>query len=225
MPKRFSHLARRLPGRRQRDRRKGISVVWVVVVLPVFLVLLCLLVNTANLWLARVELENAMEASALAAVKQWGDAGGGSTEIPREVGVEYAYLNTYRSIPTNISTNYDSAAEDDNPNENLDCAVGMADIDNGIPPSGNLIFGSMLASAPGAFDASVAGKLPSADDEDSDSGMPAVRAQATVTVPILLGRFFGFNDDTYSVSAKATAAYDRETGRVYLIRVDEFLCP
>ena len=167
-------------------------------------------------------------ASALAAVKQWGDDDDGSTEAAREAGVEYAYLNTYRSIPTDISTNYDSAATDDNPNENLTCTVGMADIDNGIPPSGNLVFGSMLISAPGAFDAAVAGKLPSDDDDDdgdSDSGMPAVRAQATVTVPILLGRFFGFNDDTYSVSAKATAAYDRETGRVYLIRVDEFLCP
>ncbi|MCL6507990.1 MAG: hypothetical protein K6T59_13295 [Bryobacteraceae bacterium] len=49
--------------------------------LPCLLALFVGLVGVANLWLARVELENALEAAALAAVKQWGEAGGGDTVV------------------------------------------------------------------------------------------------------------------------------------------------
>ena len=50
------------------------------------LVLLSVLLGIASLWLARVELETALEAAALAAVKEWGDQGGGETFVPRQVG-------------------------------------------------------------------------------------------------------------------------------------------
>jgi hypothetical protein len=88
----------------------------------------------ANLWVARVELENALEASSLAAVKHWGDAGGGDTLVPRMVGVNYAKANSVRANPLAIGLNYNPA---DGPNQNDQCIVGMT------PPTGNLIFGAI----------------------------------------------------------------------------------
>lgn len=61
---------------------------------PALVTLLCVVAEVGNLWLARTELTNAMEASALAAVKEWGDNGGGDTWGPRNVGNAYAMANT-----------------------------------------------------------------------------------------------------------------------------------
>jgi hypothetical protein len=96
--------------------------------------LFCVLVGVANLWLARVELENATEAAALAAVKAWGDVGGGSTLAPRNVGVAFAHANSVRRDPVVIGANFNPGG---GPNQNDVCKVGIS------PPSGNLIFGSI----------------------------------------------------------------------------------
>jgi len=146
--------------RRKIHQRKGLSAVWLVVAIPVFIVLIAFMVNIANLWLARVELENALEASALAAVKEWGDAGGGATAVPRNVGVDYAWANTMRSENVEIATNLHPSPAADNPNENLTYIVGKADPDASIPPTGNLIFGAIVTDDPlypNTFDAGVAG--------------------------------------------------------------------
>ncbi|MCS7303479.1 MAG: pilus assembly protein TadG-related protein, partial [Thermoguttaceae bacterium] len=71
---------------RDRRARRGIATFWLLLFVPVFLVLLGLVVNVANLWLARVELETALEAAALAAVKEWGENLSGGTSIPTQVG-------------------------------------------------------------------------------------------------------------------------------------------
>lgn len=116
-----------------------------VIWLPALLVLFVALTGVANLWLARVEVENGLEAAALAAVKSWGDAGGGDTLVPRNVGVQYAAANHVRKFPLAINTNYDANAPvclGGNPNQNLTCLVGQ------MPPSGNLIFGSIDDSNP-----------------------------------------------------------------------------
>ena len=107
--------------------------------LPCLMALFCVLVGIANLWLSRIEVENALEAAALAAVKQWGDAGGGDTLVPRQVGVAYAQTNLVRSEPLVIETNYDPAGSG---NRNAECDVGM------LPPTGNLIFGAINDSDP-----------------------------------------------------------------------------
>ncbi len=115
-------------------RHRGSATLWLVIWLPCLMALFCVLVGVANLWLARVELENAMEAAALAAVKAWGDVGGGNTLTPRNVGVSYALANSVRRDPALIGTNYNPA---NGSNQNDQCDVGMS------PPSGNLIFGSI----------------------------------------------------------------------------------
>ncbi len=100
---------------------------WTILAVPALLLMLVFVVEIAHLWSARVELENALEGAALAAVKEWGDAGGGSTLIPRHVGVAYAAANTIDGDPVAITTNYNPQVL---PNENDDC-------------DGNLIFGAI----------------------------------------------------------------------------------
>jgi Putative Flp pilus-assembly TadE/G-like len=117
-----------------RNRRRGSATLWMIIWLPCLMAMFCALVGVANLWLARIELENAMESAALAAVKQWGDVGGGDTLNPRQICVAYAHANSIRGIPVVIETNYNAGG---GANQNDECDVGMS------PPMGNLIFGAI----------------------------------------------------------------------------------
>jgi putative Flp pilus-assembly TadE/G-like protein len=118
-------------------------VLWLVVTLPIFVFLFVGVVMIGNIWLARVELENALEAAALAAVKEWGDANGGDTLIPRNVGVAYAAANTMSGVPVEITTNYDFDGVTGNVNQNLLCYPTKPNPITGLPPGGNLVFGAI----------------------------------------------------------------------------------
>lgn len=80
---------RRLSDRSNAPRR-GIVTFWALVTIPIFLIMLGVVLEIGNLWMARTQLQNALEAAALAAVKTWGDANGGDTTTPRQVGNEFA---------------------------------------------------------------------------------------------------------------------------------------
>lgn len=139
--------------RSNRVSRNGISTLWVILGIPLFLTLLLFTVDIANLWLAQIELENGLEAAALAAAKHWGKHTELNSTLPaREAGLAYARLNRVRCQPIVLSTNHDPAAslDSNNPNENLDCCATAT-------PSGNLIFGMISDDDPLTFDA---GKQP-----------------------------------------------------------------
>ena len=179
--------------------------------LPVLVLLLCFVIEIGNIWLARVELENAMEAAALAAVKEWGGADGSSgTETARWVGVEYAKANTVTGTAVDIGTNWNSGVS---PNENADCA-------------GNLVFGAVMTDAiPWVFDAR---EQAGCGYGPGGGHAPAVRAQArAVPVNSVCCRLFGTVLPVFRVSACATARYDCENQRAVLIRVrpENFICP
>lgn len=138
------------------SRRRGSATMWLVIWLPCLLTLFCVLLGVANLWLARVELENSLEAAALAAVKHWGQAGGGSTLEARDVGVAYATANIVRGQGVLIGTNYDPV--DGGSNENDECQpsspsavhvsarLAAAQANSSLvasPPVGNLVFGAI----------------------------------------------------------------------------------
>jgi hypothetical protein len=202
--------------RHNATHRRGSATLWMVIWLPCLLTLFCVLIGVANLWLARVELENALEAAALTAVKEWGTAGGGDTSDPRDAGVAYAAANIVRGHPVVIGTNFDSVSG--GPNENQECEPAGATV---MPPTGNLVFGAIDDSDPDnvIFDASIA--------PSPCGGGPlkyGVRAQAIIPVQPLNLSFLGTLSQ-YCVQAKATAQYDCATGQVKLIRVDTFLCP
>lgn len=131
-------------GRRTSRARGGFVTVWVILMVALLTVVLGVVIEITHQWLARVELENALEASALAAVKEWGDANGaGGTLIPRQIGVQFAGLNTINGIPVEIGTNLGTNPTN-NPNLNKLCDPQLSDMDPLTPPpDGNLVFGAI----------------------------------------------------------------------------------
>ncbi len=212
--------------------RRGIATFWLLLFVPVFLVLLGLVVNVANLWLARVELENALEAAALAAVKEWVENPSSSphpTAGPRAVGVAYAAANTVRGQPLVIDDNLHPSPSPSNPNANEYCCVGKPDPGGSppVPPSGNLIFGSVYQDpddpqCPNGliFDASL-----SPDCLASPRRHHAVRAQAIVPVATLWSTILGSNFPKGYVTVHVTAMYECGANQPRLIHVDKFICP
>ncbi len=134
---------------RRRSGREGIAVLWLIVTLPIFVFLFVGVIMIGNIWLARVEVENALEGAALAAVKEWGDNNGGNTLVPRNVGVAYAAANTVSAVPVEIRTNYDLNNTTGSANQNLLCDPVKPDPVNGILPGGNLVFGAVTITNPG----------------------------------------------------------------------------
>ncbi|MEQ8789772.1 MAG: pilus assembly protein TadG-related protein [Pirellulaceae bacterium] len=131
---------------RTRSRRRGAATVWLIILLPLLVILLGVVIEITHLWVARVELENSLEAAALAAVKEWGDANGGLGTAPaRNVGVEFAQLNCVNGVPVEIGSNLGLVAAN-NPNLNRLCDPQKSDMDlTTLPrPDGNLVFGSII---------------------------------------------------------------------------------
>jgi len=194
------------PARLTARRRRGVAALWLILSLPVLVILLGVVIEIGNIWLARVELENALEAAALSAVKEWGDQGTPATQPARNVGVTYAAANTVTGDPVGIDPNYDLTEAN---NQNDSC-------------SGNLIFGAVTTNTvPWVFDTRV---QPGCGVADPAFG---VRAQATAPVNSVCCRLFGATLNTFNVSACATARYVCTSNRPELIRVrpENFICP
>ena len=177
--------------------------------MPVFLTILVIVLEVGNLWMARVQLKNALEAGALAAVKSWGEAGGGDTMTARTVGNEFASAVVVNGSPVNLASidatlNYNAA----NPgNQNNAC-------------TGVFIFGTLTSDNPRfVFEA--------CETSGCGAGIGfAVRAQATYTVPSISNQIFGVSVGSYTVSAKADAIYDCTDSRpaIYHIEDTDFMC-
>jgi len=105
---------------------------WTILAIPALLALFCVVLEAANLWLSRTQLQNALEAAALAGVKTWGDAKGGSTYTARRIAVGYASYNGINGVGVQIDDNY-SASGDVNQNDK--------------PCDGDLIFGQVTENA------------------------------------------------------------------------------
>lgn len=179
--------------------RRGIATFWVIVSAPALLMLLVFVTDIGNLWLARGELETALESAALAAAKQWGDSGGAETLAARQSGVDYAAANTVVGNPVLLSMNYNPQSM---ANENAD-------------QRGQLVFGSIRDLGPPLVFEAAAPPGAAAGSE------PAVCAQATVAIPSLWQKLFGISLGPYQATARSTARYRSATGQVELVRVDD----
>lgn len=73
-----------------RQRRGGVML-WAIAGVPMALAMLALVTDFGNLWLARVELENAVEAAALAGAQQWGDRADDATNRTRAHNMAKAF--------------------------------------------------------------------------------------------------------------------------------------
>lgn len=182
------------PRRRLARQRRGVVALWLILALPVLLLLSIVVIEIGNIWLARAELENALEAAALAAVKAWHDTPAANLAA-RNVGVTYAAANTVTGSPVVITDNGAG------PIPNLNASA-----------TGHLIFGAVTtATIPWVFQGNQAPSCP---------GGPAfaVRAQATCPVNSVCCQLFGEPLPIFQVSACATASYPCG-GSPQLIRV------
>lgn len=165
-------------------RRGGMVALWVILVTPALMLMLFFVSDIGKLWIARIELENALEAAALAGVRTWGEAGGGPTAAARTVAVEYASVNTVDGQLLVITDNLNVANP---PNEN-------------DSPTGNLVFGSATqAGTNWIFDS---GTAPSCNIRSY-----AIRAQATAPVTSFCDGFLGLPFGPYEVEVETTAIY------------------
>ncbi len=114
--------------------RRGIAAFWVILVAPCLVILLCMVIDIGRLWLARVELEEALEAAALASANDWGENGGGETFAARQRGQALAAANLIRGVPLVLENNYDNSGAG-GPNQNDSC-------------DGDLIFGAITTTSP-----------------------------------------------------------------------------
>jgi len=187
-------------------RRNGIAKLWLILVLPCMVVALCLIIEVSNLWIARAELETALEAAALAAVDDWGDTMDPDTQNARTIGVNFAAANTVRGAPLVIVDNYDNTAPIAD-NQNDSC-------------TGDLVFGAITTSSdPHTFDA---GGSPTC----TAPAVPyAVRAQKRVAVPSICMSLFGVSPGMFTVQAETYAVYNCSDSSAKLIRVTTFTCP
>jgi Flp pilus assembly protein TadG len=66
--------------------------------------MLCVVVEVGRLWQARSQLENALEAAALAAVQEWGQRGGTAEQVAAGVaaGKAYARANVLHGTPLDL---------------------------------------------------------------------------------------------------------------------------
>lgn len=142
--------------------------------------------DAGKIWIARIELENALEAAALAGVRTWGEAAGGPTAAARAVAVEYASVNTVDGQSLAIASNLNAGNP---PNQNAS-------------PTGNLVFGSATQSGTNwIFDS---GTAPNCGADRSYS----IRAQAKAPVTSFCNGYLGLPFGTYEVEVETTVIYE-----------------
>jgi len=188
------------------QNRRGIAILWLILWGGVFLIFFCVVLEIATMWQTQVEVNNALDAAALAAVKEWGEQIDAiappppdySTQTPRDVGIAFAAANPILGSALVLTDNYDPT---DDPNENE-------------TSTGNFIFGGLdSTTSPITFNANA----------DAFTEIPAVRAQVTVPVQGFCTAMFGVTP--FYVSAKSTAYYDTVSGQPALVRISTFNGP
>jgi Flp pilus assembly protein TadG len=77
---------------------------WTILAVPVVMTILCVVVEVGRLWQARSQLENALEAAALAAVQEWGQRGGKAEQVAAGeiAGNAYARANAIHGMPVDL---------------------------------------------------------------------------------------------------------------------------
>ncbi|MCC9605440.1 pilus assembly protein TadG-related protein [Blastopirellula sp. JC732] len=214
------------PNRRSRARRsrRGVSVLWLIVFLPLALIGLLMTIETGRLWLARAEVEDALEAAALAAVIEWGHHhhhhgphphphppqnphadhhGPNSTLAARQVAADFAASNTV--LGSAFSLHDPSLNHHSNGNGNQNASSG-----------GVLVFGAITQVQPTViFD-------PNADPHNPNY-FYAVLARSAYPVASEFS-FGGFTLGPYAIQAETVAMID-DDGRARIVRIDSIASP
>lgn len=171
--------------------RHGVATIWVIIASPAMLAMLVLVSDVSNLWLARVELENAVEAAALAGANVWGD--GADNAVTRSDAharaKSLAESNRVRGQTFTVNAN-------DNP----------SNTNNNASLPGNVMLGG-YNSGLATFDATQVG--------------PAINARACyVSVSLTLNSLWVGFAGPFQIHATAVARYDAGSGSAKLVRID-----
>ena len=171
---------------------------WLILTVPAVLCLLGVVVESGNLWVARVELTNALEAAALAGADEWGD-GGANTPAARNAAranaVAFAGTNTVNDQPVIVAPNGGGIPANDN-----------------ASVMGNVVILGAYDPVTREFSASLDPATPGRDR--------AVRAQATISVNSIIGEFCGVTLSAFNVSTHVSARYASNSPRI--VTVDTF---
>ena len=129
-------------------QRRGVALLWLIIALPALLLFLVLVVEIGNLWLARLELEQSLEASALAAAKQWAETNDREgTEAARIAGNDFAKANLVRGMAVDLTNADLNAAFNGTLNYGTSAINGnqvRTDVNSGgFNASGVLVFGGV----------------------------------------------------------------------------------
>lgn len=196
---------------RQSSRRfrRGISTVWVVASAPALLAVLVMVTDLARVWLARVELETAVEAGALAGAKSWGSAPDSAPVTEqcnaRNVAVMFTEANGVVGMYVPITNNCGGSLSN---NTNLLC-------------TGNVIFGSVSRMDVNGIAYRFQGSVAVSSANHDDRGVTVV---ATAQVTSFWHTLFGLPLGPYKVTAQATARSTTTSGTPELIRISLFSC-
>ncbi len=188
--------ARRRAGLRGRRRRRGLAGVWVIAAGPALLTMLCFAVEIGNLWLARGELETALEAAALAAVQEWQDTN--STSQARDFAVVYAAANTVAGSPVILNRNDGGGGV----NDNFDCG-------------GEIVLGEIRGAACDSF---------VFDANSSPVAAFGVQTRKVFEVTPVFQNLLGAPIGAFTVSAQVEAMCETPNGLPKLVRISQFLC-
>ncbi|MFI4876376.1 MAG: TadE/TadG family type IV pilus assembly protein [Blastopirellula sp. JB062] len=198
--------------KRHRGSRRGASVLWLIVFMPLALTGLIFTIEIGRLWLARAEVENALESGALAAVIEWERLDPNtvlSTETARQAAADLAATNTVLGAPFAFA----------DPNLNFSpCNLGNGQVfcNGNDQLDGELVFGAITQIQPTVvFDPEANPLLP--------NHFHAVLVRSAFSVPsqISLG---GYSLGPYSVQAESVAMVD-SNGQARLVRIDSIASP
>lgn len=204
--------------------RSGVAVMWLIASAPAVLVMLCVMVEVGHVWAARVKLESALEAAALAGVKTWADRSALDghampgefikTSAARSAAIAAAGANTISGAGIVLDRNETDDGNDTgaNANDNTNC-------------TGDIILGGFPVAGGTAFDAGAAVTC-GAGDVDF-----AVLAQDTFQVTAICQNLLGVPVGPFTISARSIAT-SRCTGggattveNPQLVRVTGITCP
>ncbi len=182
--------------------RRGIATIWVLAALPVVLTLLVMIVDGGNLWVARMELRNALDAAALSAAKTWGE--GGTTAQARLDAHDAFNSNTILGSQYSLSTV-----------ETIGCGNGNSS------PSANaeILLGSIATIGTGF-------RLDIMATPVCPGGTFGVRTRKSLSVPSIAHAFLGLSVNPYQVTCESYAQFACSSGPPQVIHVNSFTtCP
>lgn len=206
--RRFDFLSKRA--------RRGVSLLWIIIAFPALVLFLVFAVEIGNIWLARIELEQSLEASALAAVKHWAE-GGLDTEEARMVGNQFSIANPVRGVPVDLTSPVLNVALDGDlnyilgaPNGNKVC-TDISDYGT-YNQSGVLVFGVIRE-----FEGPAG---PPAGSVIFNAALPPSCSSGGVLVDATGSGNLDANDNEWGISFLATDDNINTTLRIWRIEID-----